>query len=300
MNRYAGQHETVALYYQTLWDKGPSAVSGLQFVQSTANAVLGQIALDFRLRGPSLLNFGPFPFDCALDILRQDRADVVLTGAVDEFSEFIQAYFDAWGLTPSSQGRPEEMRVYSRGSAGFLGGDGALFFVLETLKHAKERRADILGYLRGCSNITDRAGPEDLASRHAEDIAEAIARGLGDARLEWEDIGMISGAANGLEGFDSQEITAVSSIFRRSPWVTASKGALGETFGIAGALAAMVALLALKHRVIPPTINTDSTNINGSIRLVTDHPEPLDKQASLSLSYDFSGQDSAYLFSSES
>src|SRR5207249_4507459 len=86
MSRNFGQHDVVAQYNRVLWENGPASVSGLQFVQTIGNTVLGKVSLDLHLRGPSILNFGAPILGLALDTLRDDDADIMLVGGVDELS----------------------------------------------------------------------------------------------------------------------------------------------------------------------------------------------------------------------
>jgi len=295
VNRNFGQHAMVESYQCTLWDKGPGAVSGLQFVQTIANAVLGRLALDLKLRGPSNLFFGPPALGPALDIIRDGQADVVLAGGLDEISDIVLALCDSHGLTPASASMPEESRPYDVARAGLIPGDGAAFFVLEDPAHAESRGAEPLGYLRGYASVTDRESMSNPARRDRYDVAESIRRALADADIAPEEIAFVSGAGAGLRHFDEVEMQAVADTLPHLPPVTSVKGAVGETWGAAGGLSLMAAVLSLRNGMLPPTAGLKDIDPACPGRVVMNSSVAVSGQAALSMSFDMTGQDSAFV-----
>jgi 3-oxoacyl-(acyl-carrier-protein) synthase len=297
INRHFGQHDVTDEYQQTLWDKGPGAVSGLQFVQSISNAVLGRIAIDLQLRGPSILSFGPLSLEHALDVLRNEQADAVLIGGVDEASELVFLLCDSCGISPASQGQPEEVRPYDLHRSGLIPGDGAIFLVLEQPTHAAARGATSLGYLRGCASVSDRASLSNQATRHKGDVVASINRALQDAELLAADLGFVSGAAAGLRQFDEVEAQAIADVVPGKVPVTSIKGALGETWAAAGGLSLLTALLALRDGKLPPTVGTTEVDPACPSRIVINRAIDVAGEAALALSLDMTGQNCAYVVS---
>lgn len=299
VNRNFGQHAMVESYQCMLWDKGAGAVSGLQFVQTIANAVLGRLALDLQLRGPSNLFFGPPAQGTALDTLRDGKAHVVLAGGLDEISGIVLSLCDRNGLTPASANMPEESRPYDVARAGLIPGDGAAFFVLEDPAHATSRGIEPLGYLRGYASVTDRQSMSNPAHRDPHDVAESIHRALVDADIAPSEIAFVSGAAAGLPHFDEVEMQAIASVLPHSPPVFSVKGAVGETWGAAGAISLLAALLSLRHGVLPPTANSRDIDPACPGHVVTGSPVAVSGRAALALSYDMTGQDSAFVLAGQ-
>lgn len=299
LNRNFGQHQMVARYYQTLWRKGAGGVSGLQFVQTIANAVLGRVAISFQLRGPSTLIFGPPAFGPALDLLRDGQADVVLAGGLDELSDYVLTLCDICGLTPESSGLPGIVRPYDRNRAGLIPGDGAVFFVLEQAGHARARGAKPLAYLRGYSTVSDRRALSNPLERNSDDIAECIRRALRDADVEAHDVACVSGAGAGLRNFDEMELRAIASVFISSPPVFSPKGALGETWGAAGGLSLLTAALALQRGTLPASAGTLEVDPVGLAPVVLGSPMSVSGRAALALSLDMAGQDTAFVVTGE-
>lgn len=299
INRNFSQHQAVVRYYQTLLRKGAGGVSGLQFVQTVANATLGRLAMGFQLRGPSTLIFGPPALGVALDLLRDDQADAVLAGGLDELSDYALKLCDIGCLTPASRGMPEGARPYDRNRAGLIPGDGAVFFVLEQVQYAKSRGANPLAYLRGYSAVSDRRALSNSLERNSEDIAECIRRALRDAGVEARDIACVSGAGAGLRNFDEMELRAIESVFDPAPPVFSSKGALGETWGAAGGLAILTAMLALKTGTLPATAGTSEVD-SDRVPVVIGSPAPVSGRAALAMSLDVASQNnSAFVIAGE-
>jgi 3-oxoacyl-(acyl-carrier-protein) synthase len=299
INRNFGQHLQVENYQTTLWDKGPGAVSGLQFVQTIANSVLGRIALEFKLKGPSTLFFGAPSLGIALDTLRDDQADVILAGGVDEISEFVLYMCDFCGFSTKTLGDETFCHPYDSNFAGLLPGDGANFLVLEKPEFALKRGAKILGYLRGYASVTDSKGQTNPAERDADDVVYVIQSALDDAGVAAQSICLVSGAANGLPDFDKVELEAVARILPHQPPITASKSALGETWGAAGGLSVLTALLAAENELLPPTAGTSELSKNWQANVVLGKPAFVDGDAMLALSFDMTGQNSAFVLTKE-
>lgn len=292
VNRNFGQHQVIGQYYEKLWTKGPSAVSGLQFVQTIANSVLGSLAMEFHLRGPSTMHFGASSLGAALDLLRDEAADAILVGGFDELSDYI---FEMCHCCSLASGE-DAARPYDGASSGLTPGDGSAFFVLESPEHAKARGAKPLAYLKGYATVTDRRAVRNPVERDAGDIAEAIRRGLRDAGLSPEDVSFVSGAANGYAALDQPEMEAIASALASRPHIFSVKGGVGETWGASGGISIITAVRALGEKTMPPTAGA-SASIGSNI--VTGKAAPLRRGAAVVLSMEMSGQDSAYILSDE-
>jgi 3-oxoacyl-[acyl-carrier-protein] synthase II len=292
VNRNFGQHQVIGQYYEKLWTKGPSAVSGLQFVQTIANSVLGTLAMEFRLRGPSTMHFGAASLGAALDLLRNDAADAILVGGFDELSDYIFEMCHCCSLASSEIAA----RPYDGASSGLTPGDGSAFFVLERPEHARARGAKPLAYLKGYATVTDRRAVRNPVERDAGDIAEAIRRGLCDADITPEDVSFVSGAGNGYGAFDHPELVAVASALVKGPDMFSVKGGVGETWGASGGISILAAVRALGENAVPPSVGaSDSAGSN----VVTGKPAMRRPGAAVVLSMEMSGQDSAFVLCDE-
>lgn len=293
MSRNFGQHDTVAQYNRVLWEKGPAAVSGLQFVQTIGNTVLGKISLDLHLRGPSILNFGAPVLGLALDNLRDNDADAMLVGGVDELSLYALTRVCLGGLAVLSE---QPSGPYDRRRQGLVPGEAAAFLFLETPESAKSGDRKILGYLRGHASVTDRSPSSFECS--AEDIAECVRRALADAEMVADEIAFVCGAGNRLPDFDRAELRALETVFPTPPPLYSCKGALGETWGAAAYLSVISVLLAFSSGQLPPTAGTTEPE-DCRVPVIIESAAPINRGATLVLSLDMSGQDSAYILTAE-
>lgn len=294
MSRNFGQHDVVAQYNSVLWKKGPASVSGLQFVQTIGNTVLGKISLDFHLRGPSILNFGAPILGVALENLRDGEADGVLAGGVDELSLYALTRVALGGLAVTS-GDPSG--PYDAHRHGLLPGEGVAFLMLENPETARARGARALGYLRGHAAVTDRSNSS--FDRNPDDIAECMRRALRDAEIAPGDVALICGAGTRLTCLDRAELQAIEKVFPAPPPLYSCKGALGETWGASAYVSSISALRALAAGVAPPTAGTTEVEAGFRVPVVLGRPAPIGKGAAMVLSFDMSGQNTAYIFTAE-
>ncbi len=291
------QHEIVGQFKRTLWERGPSAVSGLQFVQTISNSVLGRVALEHKARGPSLLQFGGTALGPALDALRAGKADAILAGACDEVSDFVRYLCERHALTSPTAVARGGAAPYDLERDGLVPADGAVFFVLEADEAARRRGARVLARLAGYATVTDRAAVRTPTERDARDVEAAIRRALHDGDCTPREAGFVSGSGCGLPGtasIDGGEMAAVGSVFGSSVPLFSHKGALGEGWSAGGALAAAAAVLALAERTVPACAGTRRTN--GVAGPVVGAARANDAQAAVALALDTIGQNCAYVF----
>jgi len=298
INRNFGQHDLTGGYYERLWDKGPGGVSGLQFVQTIANAVLGHLALVMGLRGPSLLSLGPSSLGLAVDTLRDGKADVVLAGSVDELSGYVLTLCHLGEVAAHYDQELNQPRPYDSRRSGLVPGEAAVFFVLETLAHAQARGASPLAFLRGYACVTDERSLSNPLHRSEREIEAAISRALADSGTDQEELAAISGAGAGLHDFDEMELEGICRALFAPPPVLSVKGAIGETWGAAGGLSVLTGVLALREGVLPPTVNSEAPESRGAVR-VASKELAIKGTAVLALSLDMCCQNCAYVCAAE-
>jgi 3-oxoacyl-[acyl-carrier-protein] synthase II len=297
-NRNFGQQEVTAEYLRVLWSRGPGAVSGLQFVDSISNSLLGRVALEFGVKGPCTLNFGTTPLFLALDLIRDGSADAIIVLGVDELSDYVFDLCSRCGLLGSEGGAPSA-GPYDASRRGILPGEGTACIVLESVDHARGRNVPILGFLRGGASISDPAAHSDPAERGSTAVTEVIRRALDDSRTRPEAVEMVSGAATGLESFDEAELVGIAECLRGAVPVQSVKGAVGECWGAAAGLAVIAALLSMKHGVIPPTARTTKVDGRWDGQVVRGSPMMTRGTTALAMSFEMSGQNTAFVLGRE-
>jgi 3-oxoacyl-[acyl-carrier-protein] synthase II len=195
----------------------------------------------------------------AAELIKRGDADAMLAGGGEAcLHPLILAGFTAMrGLAVENEDPPRASRPFDATRAGFVMGEGACVFVLEELEAAQARGArvyaEVLGY--GASNDAHHmAQPEPEATGVADMMRAALRR----ADIEPERVGYINAHGTSTPLGDLAETKAIKDVFGAHAYelaVSSTKSMMGHTFGAAGAIEAMMCVLALYEGVIPPTIN---------------------------------------------
>jgi beta-ketoacyl-acyl-carrier-protein synthase II len=247
-----------------LRDRGQSRVSPWFLPNVLVDSASGQIAIDLGIRGP---NYAPVSA-CATgshavgegaETIRRGDADVVLAGGTEAcMHPVILAGFCAMrGLVAEDEDPTVASRPFDATRAGFVMGEGACVMVLEELERAAGRGAriyaEVLGY--GTSNDAHHMAQPDPES---VGVAEMMRAALMRADVEPGRVGYINAHGTSTPQGDLAETKAIRAVFGPHAdelAVSSTKSVLGHLFGAAGAIEAMMCVLALHEGVLPPTIN---------------------------------------------
>ncbi|MFI7545014.1 beta-ketoacyl-[acyl-carrier-protein] synthase family protein [Actinoplanes sp. NPDC049599] len=235
-------------------------------------------------------------------LIRSGKADVVVAGGAEAaIHPLVLAAFSAMrALSPSNDEPARASRPFDKGRDGFVLGEGAAVMVLESADHAAARGARVYARLAGAGSSADGhdfAQPDPSGAGQADAIREAMT----DAGLDAAAIKHVNAHAASTPQGDLTESVAISSVLGRRAGgavVTASKSALGHLMGAAGAAESIATVLALHHRVVPPTINL--TDLDDEIDLdVAREPRSLPEGplAALSNSFGLGGHNVVVAFS---
>jgi 3-oxoacyl-[acyl-carrier-protein] synthase II len=249
---------------QTLVERGADRVSPFFIPSVLVDTASGQIAISLGLRGP---NYAPVSA-CATgssavgegaEIIARGAADVVLAGGTEScIHPLILAGFIAMrGLVAEDDDPTRASRPFDSTRAGFVIAEGACILVLEELEAALARGAriyaEVLGY--GASNDAHHLAQPDPES---VGVSEMIRSALARAGTEPEQVGYINAHGTSTPLGDLAETRAIKHVFGDHAYtlaISSTKSVMGHTFGAAGAIEAMMCVLALHEQVLPPTIN---------------------------------------------
>ena len=258
---FGGIHSITAFDWVGQTD-GPSLVSPMDFPNTVINAPAGQAAIKHKLRGVNStvccgLSSGLYAIDNAAWFLRFGRAKYLLAGGMEEACEESALGFRTMGLaSPTGSVQP-----FGTSRNGTAPGEGSAMWMLETEQTAKARGMtplfEILGF--GCAH--DALGLS--YNPRAEGATAAIQQALEMSGIGPESIACVVASANGSAVGDQMEARALSSVFgdrAAALPVCAPKAALGEAMGASGAMAAMIAGLALNQQEVPPTAGFSGTD----------------------------------------
>jgi 3-oxoacyl-[acyl-carrier-protein] synthase II len=249
---------------EILRERGYARVSPNFLPNVLVDSASGQLAISLGIRGP---NYAPVSA-CATgshavgegaELIKRGDADAVLAGGTEAcMHPLILAGFVAMrGLAVENEYPPHASRPFDATRAGFVMGEGACVLVLEELEAAKARGAtiyaEVLAY--GTSNDAHHmAQPEPAATGVAEMMRAAIER----AGIEPRQVGYINAHGTSTPLGDAAETKAIKDVFGDHAYdlaVSSTKSMMGHCFGAAGAIEAMMCVLALHEGTLPPTIN---------------------------------------------
>jgi 3-oxoacyl-[acyl-carrier-protein] synthase II len=299
---------TLLSNYDALKEKGPRRVSPLAVPMLMPNAPAAQISLALRARAAantpvSACASGNEGVSLALDQIRLDRSDMVLAGGTEAaIHPLPMAAFANMMALSKNEGDPTTVsRPWDTARDGFVLGEGSGILVLEELEHAKARGARIYAEVLGAGITADA---HDIAQPDPEGRggSRAILRALAEAEIAPEDVAHINAHATSTPQGDIAEglmIHATLGAHATDVVVTSTKSMTGHLLGGAGALESIATVLALHHRVSPPTINLDDQDPQVDLDIATKPRDlPLGQIAALNNSFGFGGANVAVAFGS--
>jgi 3-oxoacyl-[acyl-carrier-protein] synthase II len=248
----------------TLRERGPSRVSPNFLPNVLVDSASGQIAISLGITGPnyaivSACATGSHAVGEAAELIKRGDADAVIAGGTEAcIHPLILAGFTAMrGLAAEDEHPPRASRPFDATRAGFVMGEGAGALLLEDWDRAEARGAEIyaevLGY--GASNDAHHmAQPEPEATGVAAMMRAALDR----AGVEPERVGYLNAHGTSTPLGDLAETRAIKDVFGPHAYdiaVSSTKSMMGHTFGAAGAIEAIMCVLALREGLLPPTIN---------------------------------------------
>ena len=250
--------------HTALLERGPDRVAPWFIPSVLVDTASGQIAIDLGLRG---LNYAPVSACAtgshaigeAAEIIRRGDADVILAGGTEAcIHPLILAGFCAMrGLAAEDEYPPRASRPFDATRAGFVMGEGACCLVVEDIERARGRGAriyaEVLGY-GGSNDAHHLAQPDPDSVGVREMMLAALSRSGVDPRR----VGYINAHGTSTPLGDAAETRAIKQVFGDHAYelaVSSTKSMTGHCFGAAGAVEAMMCVLAVHHGVLPPTIN---------------------------------------------
>jgi 3-oxoacyl-[acyl-carrier-protein] synthase II len=247
-----------------LRERGADRVAPTFIPSVLVDAASGQLAISLGYRGPnyapvSACATGSHAIGEAAEVIRRGDADAVLAGGAEAcMHPLILAGFCAMrGLVAEDEDPPRASRPFDATRAGFVMGEGACVLVLEELEAARARGAtvyaEILSY--GASNDAHHMAQPDPES---VGVAEMMRRALARAEIDPARVGYINAHGTSTPLGDAAETKAIKDVFGDHAYklaVSSTKSVTGHCFGAAGAVEAMMCVLAIHHGVLPPTMN---------------------------------------------
>jgi 3-oxoacyl-[acyl-carrier-protein] synthase II len=249
-----------------LLERGPGRVSSTWLPNALVDTAtsyiatrLGAIGCNFAV--VSACATGSHAIGEAADLIRRDRADVLVAGGTEAcVTPLVLAGFcQMQALAPRNDEPWAASRPYDRARSGFVVSEGAAVVVLESEAHARARGAKVYAEVAGYGASNDAY---HVATPHPESrgVIQMFHDALRDARVRPDEVGYINTHGTGTPLGDPAETQAIKEAFgphAKQLAASSTKSMTGHLFGAAGALEAIATALALRDQVLPPTINLD-------------------------------------------
>jgi 3-oxoacyl-[acyl-carrier-protein] synthase II len=288
-----------------LEEKGPKRVSPFTIPMLMPNGPAAAVGLAIGAKGGvhapvSACASGAEAIRWGLDLLRFDRADIVLVGGTEACVHPLpMAGFAAMRAMSTRNDEPERAsRPFDKARDGFVLGEGAACIVLERADAAKARGARVHARLVGAAGTADGY---DLVAPHpeGEGAARAITAALRDAGLTPADIQHVNAHATSTPVGDTAEAAAIRSSLGEHVMVSATKSQTGHLLGAAGALESIFTILALREQIVPATANLDNPDDDAAVQsldIVRHEPRRTTLTAAVNDSFGFGGHNIALVF----
>ena len=244
--------------------KGPDRVSPFFVPMFIPDIAAGLVSIRYGLRGPNYATVSACASSAhaigdSFHMIRHGVADAMVTGGSEAAITglTVAAFANMKALSTRNDSPQTASRPFDKDRDGFVLGDGGAIVVLESLEHAEQRGARILGEVLGYGLSAD-ANHITSPAEHGEGAQRAMRACLADGRIDPKDVGYINAHGTSTEQGDVAETEAVKAVFgdlARTLIFGSTKSMTGHLLGGAGALEFGVALLAATCGVIPPTIN---------------------------------------------
>lgn len=293
--------------FDNLKEKGARGVSPHTVPMLMPNGPAANVGLELQAKAGvhtpvSACASGAEAIGYALEMIRSNRADVIVSGGVEAaIHQLPMAGFAAMKALSTRNDAPERAsRPYDSDRDGFVLGEGGGILVLEEYEHAKARGAKIYCELVGQGLSSDGyhiAAPDPDGAG----VQRAIKFALADAKLSTKDIVHLNAHATSTPAGDVAEANALRLALGKDSdhvAVSATKSMTGHLLGGAGAIESVFIVKALQERLAPPTINIENLDPAVTIDVVRGTPRtlPPGQIAALNDSFGFGGHNVVLAF----
>jgi 3-oxoacyl-[acyl-carrier-protein] synthase II len=236
----------------------------------------------------------------AANMIRRGDAEVAIAGGTEAaITPIAVAGFAAAKALTTCNGTPEQAsRPFDAGRDGFIMAEGAGVLVLESEEHAVARGARILAEFAGYGATSD-AFHITQPDENGEGAARAMRKALAQAGLQGDDISYINAHGTSTLMNDRLETLAIKKVFGEYAYelpISSTKSMTGHLLGAAGAIEAVISVLALQNGILPPTINYETPDPDCDLDYVPNVARPASIEAVMSNSLGFGGHNASLVF----
>lgn len=300
-----GGLSTIEKYYDILQKQGPKKVSPFFIPMLIVNLAPGQISIYFGARGPNssvvtACATGNHSIGEAFRIIQRGDADAMIAGGAEStITPLAVAGFCAMRALSTRNDEPERAsRPFEKDRDGFIIAEGAGVLILEDLESARKRRAEIYAEIIGFGCNADAyhisaPSPNGIGASRCMEVA------MKDAGISYDEVDYVNAHGTSTPLNDMSETKAMKTVFKdhaKKLAVSSTKSMTGHLLGAAGGVEAVYSLLAIKHGVIPPTVNYENPDPECDLDYVPNVPRESKIKTVMSNSFGFGGTNATLIF----
>ena len=282
--------ETIEELYRRIFLEGAKRANVFTVPRVMPSAPASQISMAFGIRGPvftvsSACASSNHAIATAVWLLRSGVIDAAIVGGTE--APLTYGILKAWEALRVMA--PDTCRPFDRHRKGLVLAEGAGMVVLERADHAKARGAEILAQIAGVGMSADAA---DLVAPTLEGTAAAIRACLADANLSVDAIDYINAHGTGTVANDITEINVIKAVFgdaARRLSISSTKSMHGHALGASGSLELIAVIEAIRHGIVPPTINIEELDPECDLDVTPGHARERPIRAAISNAFAFGG-----------
>ena len=292
----------------TIHEKGPRRLSPFFIPAALINLASGHVSIKYGFRGPNhavvtACSTGAHAIGDAARLIQWEDADVMVAGGTEAAvcRLGLAGFAAARAMSTNFNDTPEKgSRPWDKDRDGFVMGEGAGVVVLEEHEHAKKRGAKIYGEIIGYGMSGD-AYHLTAPTPDGNGAFRAMSAALKRSGINSDQIGYVNAHGTSTPLGDEIELGAVKRLFGDHATtklsMSSTKSAIGHLLGAAGSVEAIFSLLAIKHGILPPTLNLDNPSPGCEVVDLVPHKAKEKKlDYALSNSFGFGGTNAALIF----
>jgi 3-oxoacyl-[acyl-carrier-protein] synthase II len=289
---------------QILVEKGPDRVSPFLAPMMIADIAAAQISIALGVRGPnfcttSACSSGSDAIGVAYELIKRGDADVMIAGGTEAIINplGITAFNSLKALSTRNDAPQKASRPFDAERDGFIISEGATILILESLKHALKRNANIMGEIISYAATSDSFHvTQPLES--GEGAAKAMQTAIKRAGIKPTDIDYINAHGTSTQLNDAMETKAIKITFGDYAYkvpISSTKSMTGHLIGCAGAIEPSICLYTILNGIIPPTINYEYPDPDCDLDYVPNSARKVQVTTALTNSFGFGGHNSVLI-----
>lgn len=302
-----GMNTTMAQITEFAQGDGTPRFNPFFIPKSIIDIAPGLISMRYGIRGPNYSTVSACASSTnamidAMILIQTGRADVMITGGSEAIlnEAGIGGFNSMHALSTRNESPETASRPFDKNRDGFVMGEGAGIFILESYEHAKQRGATIYAEIIGGGMSADA---HHMTAPHPEGLGaiEVMQKALDDAKINPEDVDYINVHGTSTPLGDIAETKAILKAFGDHAYklnISSTKSMTGHLLGAAGAVEGLACIMAIRDNVIPPTINHSEKDpeIDPKLNLTLNEAQEREVKIAMSNTFGFGGHNASVIF----